>query len=102
MIGDLNLKATPSCIVEELILQYGYNITLDELLLQLTKDRGYRCAKCEGRGFAYVRYTDYYPKLNLYDESHKLTTCDLCKGTGFTDKPMKPKFKTVQDGWEEE
>ena len=98
MIEDLNLKATPSCIVEQLMLEYGSDITLGELLIELTRDKGYRCPKCEGRGFITTRaFSEYGYKVVDMD-----VKCNLCKGTGFTDKPMKPKFKTVQDGWEEE
>jgi DNA-directed RNA polymerase subunit RPC12/RpoP len=95
MIRDLNLKATPSCIVEELIQQYGYDITLGKLLIELTRDKGYRCPKCEGKGFVTIKTPDIYGSEGCVKD----IKCDLCKGTGFTDKRMKPRM--VQDGWEE-
>lgn len=101
MIEDLNLKATTSYIVEELMREYGCDITLDKLLIKLTVDKGYKCPKCHGRGFVTAHDTIYYTGSRGYKIGDADIKCDLCKGTGFTDKPMKPKMVQVQDGWEE-
>ena len=95
MIEDLKLRPTVWWIVDELIARYGSDITLGELFLHLTQDRGYRCPKCGGKGFVTIEAVDFYG----YDIEYRDKECDLCKGTGFTDKQMKPKM--VQDGWEE-
>ena len=96
MIEDLKLRPTQLYIVDELIRKYGSDITLGELLIELTRDKGYRCPKCHGRGFVSItiKTVDSYG----YEIENKDIKCDLCKGTGFTDKKMKPKM--VQDGWE--
>ena len=98
MIEDLKLKATPWYIVEELMTEYGCDITLGELFLKLTQGKGYKCPKCNGKGFVTITYNDaYFPNI-LYDSAHKDIECDLCKGTGFTEKPMRSKM--IQGGWE--
>lgn len=102
MIKDLrlDLKATISYILEELMEDYGCDITLGELIRKFSKEKGYKCPKCEGKGLITIKSL-YYPKYEYdfgYRTEHKDIECDLCKGTGFTDKPMKPRM--VQDGWE--
>ena len=56
MIEDLKLKATPWYIVEELMIEYGCDITLGELFLKLTQGKGYKCPKCNGKGFVTITY----------------------------------------------
>ena len=103
MIEDLKLKAATWYIVEELMTEYGCDITLGELFLQLTQGKGYECPKCEGRGFITVKEDVYCNNITVDNFicriEYKDIECDLCKGKGFTDKPMKPKM--VQQGWEE-
>jgi DNA-directed RNA polymerase subunit RPC12/RpoP len=103
MIEDLSLKlkSTISYIVEELMTEYGCDITLGELFLKLTQAKGYKCPKCKGRGFITIQENAYYSNIAVdfgYRTEYKDIECDLCAGSGFTDKPMKPKM--VQDGWE--
>lgn len=95
MIDELKLKYTLWYIVDELMEKYGCNITLGELFLHLTKDRSNRCPNCGGRGFVTIRTLDIYGSEGCVKD----IKCDLCKGTGFTNKKMKPRM--VQDGWEE-
>ena len=87
MIEDLKTKPTMSYIVEQLMEAYGCDTTLGELFLKLTK----------GKGYVLVKYNAYYPDSG-YESDYRDKECDLCNGTGFTDKPMKPRM--VQNGWE--
>ena len=97
MIEDLKTRPTMSYIVEQLMEAYGCDTTLGELFLKLTKGKGYRCAKCEGKGYVLVKYNAHYPHSG-YESDYRDKECNLCNGTGFTDKPMKPRM--VQIGWE--
>ena len=60
MVKDLNLKPSITYIVEELMKDYGSDVTLGRLFLELTRGRSYRCAKCKGKGFVTIKQNVYH------------------------------------------
>ncbi len=88
--------------IKALVVTYGANTTLGEMLKRVQGNKIYRCPKCNGRGFRTVEYNGYPSGLPdsgfVYEAAYKDVVCDLCKGEGYTDHEYKPRM--VQDGWE--
>lgn len=101
-------KATLELIdgVKALMSKYGdlpLSTIIDILHQQAPDDKFHLCPKCNGRGIVQAKYNGYPSGLPdsgwVYEEATKDIKCDLCEGTGYTEKKMVPNM--VQDGWKE-
>jgi rubrerythrin len=88
--------------VEMMIKIYG-DIKLSELLEKLKGNKKFICPKCKGKGTVSIKYDAYPTGLPdsgwVSDWQYKDVDCDVCKGHGYTEKQMKPKYEFV--GYEE-
>lgn len=94
--------------IENLISRYGENTTLKEVLSDVKMRSPYRhlpykCPKCNGQGYLVREYNGYPTGLPdsgwVYEPAYDYTTCDLCKGMGYTEKEMKPIIETKVVGY---
>ena len=97
-------KYSKAAMVKKMIQEYGALTPLKDVFRIVLQNNIYECPKCSGRGYIKIRYNGYPNGLPdsgwVYEEAYRDDKCDLCKGIGYTSKPMKPKFKQV--GWEED
>lgn len=79
--------------VKQLIKYWGGEITLNNILEKLMKDKKYICPKCNASGQEkYNAYPMGLPDSGcVYKEG--LTSCSLCGGDGYTSKLYKPKYE---------
>lgn len=84
--------------VKALIVDYGENATLKDVLKNVQGNRKYQCPKCSGSGKITIRRNaaEYWECCDRYVDYS--VVCDLCNGEGYTEHEYKPKM--VQDGWE--
>lgn len=82
--------------VRKLIQLYGSEITLQEILKNQGKE--FICPKCQGNGTEkkLVRQGVW----GYTDDEYKLIDCDICGGHGYTQREIKPKYKTELIGYE--
>ncbi|PGY46863.1 hypothetical protein [Bacillus thuringiensis] len=90
--------------LRRLVSKYGESIRLGDVLKRVKGDYIYECPKCKGEGFMVTYYDAYPPGLPdsgwVTDMKPKHHNCDLCNGKGYTDKELKPKYKTELVGYE--
>lgn len=95
-------------ILDKLIHDYGnhaYLSDVKDMYIRKQKMRGYKCPKCNGKGYVVTEYNAYPSGLPdsgwVYKPGYDYKECDLCNGTGYTFKQYKPKVKTEIIGYEE-
>ena len=92
--------------IEELVLQYGEDTTLGEVLKKAKGIYMNKCPKCEGKGYTLEGYNAYPSGLPdsgfVTDWQYMKVTCDLCGGRGYTKEKYKRKTKVIFDGYEKE
>ena len=90
--------------IEQLIKEYGKDVTLEEILKKKKGDYIYKCPKCGGKGYTLERYNAYPPGLPdsgwVDDWQYEEVTCDLCNGRGYTKEEYKRKTKIVFNEYE--
>ena len=94
--------------IEELISKFGEDVTLKDVLEHVKScspyiHLPYKCPKCNGQGYLVTEYNCYPTGLSdsgwVYKPAYDYTTCDLCKGMGYTEKEMKPIIETKVVGY---
>ena len=88
--------------IQQLINEFGPDITLKDVLDRVKGKYIYKCPKCNGKGTISVKYNAYpsgLPDSGWVDDwKYKDVKCDLCNGKGYT--AIKYRIRMVQDGYE--
>lgn len=85
--------------IENLVNQYGENVTLGMLLEHLKKQYPDMCPECQGQGTIRTKVRDACH--GYWEAEYRTHKCEKCNGMGYLYRRLQPYMRLNADGYME-